>query len=317
MVAGPFDCQPDDYRAHRLHSEARTYGETNCYTDIIIEMLHARGAEPLACLGATARLDFEGDQWTFFKPSPEDLELLYGVDIHEMQPAASLPSQIATLLDSGRTMTVELDAYFLPDTAATSYRREHVKTSVIAASIDEQHQRFVYFHNAGLYELHGDDYREVFRRNEQGSPVLPPYAEIVRFDAGERLVGDALRSAARARLRRHLAMRPDSDPFKRFAAHLSDELPRLLSGNENDYHRFAFATVRMAGAGFELLAEHVDWMFDTDAAQPLSLLRQIVDGCKLVGFKLARRRPFEFRPLLSEMSDQWRDAMAALDDVVA
>ena len=49
-----------------------------------------------------------------------------------MQPYRALPDQIAEQLAAGRTMTVELDAWFLPDTAATSYRREHVKTSVVA-----------------------------------------------------------------------------------------------------------------------------------------------------------------------------------------
>ena len=42
-------------------------------------------------MGFTLRMDFEGDQWTFFKPPPEDLELLFGIDIHEMQPYRPLP----------------------------------------------------------------------------------------------------------------------------------------------------------------------------------------------------------------------------------
>ena len=70
------------------------------------------------------RIDFEGDQWTFFKPPPEDLERLFGVDIHEMQPYRPLPVQIAEQIEAGRTMIVELDRWFLPDTASTSYRRE-------------------------------------------------------------------------------------------------------------------------------------------------------------------------------------------------
>ena len=58
-----------------------------------IELLHARGDEPLAALGFTLRMDFEGDQWTFFKPPPEDLEQLFGIDVHEMQPYRPLPSR--------------------------------------------------------------------------------------------------------------------------------------------------------------------------------------------------------------------------------
>src|ERR1700710_1323118 len=111
---------PDAYRAHPLHGSERTYAETNCYTDVLIELLHARGDEPLAAMGFTVRMDFEGDQWTFFKPPPEDLELLFGVDIHEMQPYRDLPEQVEEQLLRGRTLVVELDAWYLPDTASTS-----------------------------------------------------------------------------------------------------------------------------------------------------------------------------------------------------
>ena len=93
---------PDGYDRHLLHSTARSYPETNCYSDVIIELLHACGYEPLAALGHLVRMDFEGDQWTFFKPPPEDLERLFGIDIHEMQPYRPLPAQIADQLSQGR-----------------------------------------------------------------------------------------------------------------------------------------------------------------------------------------------------------------------
>ena len=51
---------------------------------------------------------------------PEDLERLYGIDIHEMQPYRSLPEQIAEQIAAGRTIIVELDSWYLPDTAATA-----------------------------------------------------------------------------------------------------------------------------------------------------------------------------------------------------
>jgi Domain of unknown function (DUF1839) len=79
-----FGLQPDTYARHALHGSERVYPETNCYTDIVIELLHARGDEPLAAMGFIVRMDFEGDQWTFFKPPVEDLEALFGIDIHEM-----------------------------------------------------------------------------------------------------------------------------------------------------------------------------------------------------------------------------------------
>ena len=122
-IVALFALDPAAYDPHAVHQGDRSYTETNCYADVIIELLHARGDEPLAALGATVRLDFEGDQWTFFKPQPEDLERLFGVDIHEMQPYRPLPDQIAEQLAEGRTLIVELDSFYLPDTAATSYRR--------------------------------------------------------------------------------------------------------------------------------------------------------------------------------------------------
>ena len=94
-----FGLDPTTYVPHEVHTGERAYTQTNCYTDILIELMHARGDEPLAALGFTLRMDFEGDQWTFFKPPPEDLEELFGIDIHEMQPYRPLPDQIAEQIE--------------------------------------------------------------------------------------------------------------------------------------------------------------------------------------------------------------------------
>ena len=311
------DLDPAAYKAHEVHVGDRTYRETNCYTDILVELLHARGDEPLAAMGFLVRMDFEGDQWTFFKPQPSDLEALFGIDIHEMQPYRDLPTQLADQLREGRTMIVELDAWYLPDTAATSYRREHVKTSVAVVAIDPVALRLRYFHNAGLYELEGEDYNGVFRRGcDVSNDVLPPYSEIVRFDAGPRLRGDALRDAARGLLVFHLARRPKSNPFARFGVQLERELPRLLEGEEADYHAYAFATVRMVGSAFEILASHADWLLGDDASAAVEALHRIVNGSKTLSFKLARRRAFDPAPQLAELAAAWEDAMAALDAAV-
>ena len=316
-----YGLQPATYTPHAVHSGERTYGETNCYADILVELLHARGDEPLAALGFLVRMDFEGDQWTFFKPPQHDLEALYGVDIHEMQPYRPLPAQIAEQIAAGRTLIVELDAWFLPDTAATSYRREHVKTSVAVESIDPAGGRMTYFHNAGLHELAGEDFRGIFRLDAGGWPssgeVLPPYTEIVRFDAGPRLEGDALRRASAEQLRHHLARRPATDPFARFGERLAADLPALLEGEAEDYHAYAFATVRMAGSGFELLASHLDWLLGADAATATAALQRIVEGSKLMSFKLARRRAFDPAPQVAELSAAWAEAMSALDAALA
>ncbi len=305
-------CDPRDYVPHALHSTARSYLETNCYTDIIIELLHARGYEPLAAFGHLVRMDFEGDQWTFFKPPPEDLEALYGLDIHEMQPYRPLPAQIAEQLQRGRTLIVELDSWFLPDTASTAYRSAHVKSSVAADAIDLEAEVLHYFHSAGLYELSGEDYRGVFRIGEPPDAALPPYTELARFDAGEPLSGDALTAAARALLRRHLARRPATNPFERFGAQLADELPALLAGDLQGYHDYAFATVRMAGSAFEIASDHAGWLLGDEAPEVQAAMGEIVDGCKALSFRLARRRAFDPQPSIETMAQAWERTMALL-----
>jgi hypothetical protein len=299
---------PQAYSPHALHRPGRTYGETNCYTDILIELLHARGAEPLAAMGCTVRMDFEGDQWTFFKPFPEDLELLFGIDVHEMQPYRPLPEQATQQLGRDRTLIVELDSWYLPDTTATAYRSEHVKSSVALEGIDPAGERLRYFHGTGLYELAGEDYRGVFRLGGDFSEdVLPPYTELVRFDAGPCLRGAELHDAARMLLRGHLARRPASNPFARFAIQLERDLPRLLDGDASDYHAYAFATVRMVGSAFDVAAAQAEWLLG-DAAGP--------EGCKVLSFRLARRRAFEPESALSALAMAWDEAMELLDAAV-
>jgi hypothetical protein len=316
-MASLFGLDPATYAPHDLHvAEDRVYLETNCYTDVIIELLHARGDEPLAAMGSTVRMDLEGDQWTFFKPDPGDLERLFGIDIHEMQPWRPIPIQIAELLEAGRTMTVELDAWLLPDTAATSYRTEHVKTTVIPEAIDVDGQRLRYFHNGSLYELGDEDFRGIFRIEGADPAMLPPYTELVRFDAGSRLTGAELRGASLDALRHHLAHAPTTDPFVRFGGRLAADLPSLLEGDAATYHAYAFATVRMAGAGFELLGAHVDWLLGATGRPASDALDRIVDGAKVLGFRIARQRAFDPDPIVADMSAAWRDAMTALHRAV-
>lgn len=309
-----FGHDPATYRPHGIHSGSRNYIETNCFTDIVAELLHARGDEPLAAFGSFVRGDFENDQWTFFKPLAVDLELLFGMDIHEVQPYRPIPQQIAEVIAVGRTMTIELDAWYLPDTAATSYGTAHVKTGVIAEAIDVAGERFRYFHNASLYELSGHDFRGAFRVGGVWSDdVLPPYTELIRFDVGPTLRGDALRAAARTILAGHLERVVPGNPFDRFKERLGLDLPGLLAGDAALYHAFTFATFRMAGAGFELLASEAEWLLGDAGSGAIAAMSRIVDGCKVLGFKLARRRAFDPTEAMDALSAAWAEAMESLD----
>ena len=146
--------------------------------------------------------------------------------------------------------------------------------------------------------------------------ALPPYTELVRFDAGQRLTGADLRGASMDALRHHLGRSAASDPFDRFGAALAAELPALLAGDAATYHAYAFATVRMIGAGFELLGSHVDWLLGEAGRPTTDALARIVDGTKVLGFKLARQRPFDPEPAIREMAEAWDEAMTGLQRAV-
>lgn len=307
-----FGLDPATYRPHELHSPEVLFPESNCFADVLVELVHARGGEPRAMLGSTLRLDFEGDQWMFFKPTSGDLELLYGIDIHEMQPWRPLVTQIPEQLALGRSMIVELDAWHLPDVATTSYHREHVKTACAMETIDAERELLRYFHNGGYYELSGEDFRGVFRLDGADPEILPPYVEIVRFDAGPALEGAELHAVSRALLRTHLDRAPRTNPFPRFGDQLGREVPRLAEGDEADYHAYAFATVRLAGSGYQYAAAYVDWAFGDQGAGAVEALGRIVENCKMLVFKLARRRPFDHEPIVDELAAAWDEAYARL-----
>lgn len=302
---------PSVYTPSALHHPTRTFRETNCYVDLWIELLHALGIDPASAMAFACTVDFEGDQWTFFKPRPEDLLRLYGIDVHEMQLYRPLADHALEQLRAGRTITVEADSFYLPDTAATSYRSAHVKSSIVIEAIDPAAHRLRYFHGAGYHELSGDDYAGVLRTNQ-----LPPYVEVIRFDAGPRLRASGLRAAAQESLRRELTYRPVRNPWLAFGERLSRDLPALLAGNEADYHAYAFATVRQCGAAFEAAQSFVDWLYDppcpasTAASQALS---REVAGAKALLFKLARRRSFDPAPAIHQLARDWELGMESLD----
>jgi hypothetical protein len=307
----------ESYQPHLLHSSDRTYSETNCYADVVTELLHAAGYEPLAMFAHVVRMDFEGDQWSFFKPPAEDLERLFGVDIHEMNPYRPLPEQISEQIALGRAMIVELDSWYLPDRAATSYRSAHVKTSCAFDLIDRDAERLHYFHGPGLFALEGEDYRGVFRIGDFSADVLPPYVELVRFDAGPKLEGAALKQAARDSLVLNLTHRPAENPVRRFGSALERSLPALLAGDLEAYHAYAFATVRILGSGFEALGSFSRWLFGPEADAVVTAIDGVVASSKALSFRLARRREFDPEALLTSLAEDYRAALNGLDDLAS
>jgi Domain of unknown function (DUF1839) len=314
---------PASYARHPLHAGGRAWSESNCYVDLWIELLHASGVEPLAALPFTFAVDLEGDQWTFFKFPTADLSALFGVDIIELQIWRPIPTHLEEQLALGRPVLVEVDAFYLPDTAGTSYQTEHVKTTIGVQSLDIAAKRAGYFHNAGYSELRGADFTGVFRVEGH----LPPYVEVAKLAVRPALTGRALVNASIALLDAHLARAPIDNPFRRYATRLADDLESLASSAGSsgiqacpEFHRYAFATLRQCGAAFELGGSYLRWL----AANGERGLDRVAASCDAIAttamtlqFKIARsvnaNRPFDPAPMLATMAGAWDETMTTLN----
>ena len=302
---------PATYVAHPLHRDDRAWPETNCYVDLWIELMHALGVEPVAAMAFTVALDWEGDQWTFFKFPLEDLYELYGVDTLELQLWTPLPEAIATQLARRRHVIVEMDAFYLPDTHGVSYGLDHVKTSVAVWSIDLAAKRLGYFHNRGAYLLEGADYAAAFQ-----PALMPPYTEVVKLTHLRKPPVDELRRLARGQLRRHLGRRPAQNPLRAFAADFARDLSWLREQPLAAFHKYSFATVRQLGANFECAATFLRWLGGEHEAGAAAAFDQIATTAKAMQFRLARvanaKKPYDATESLESLAAAWELGMSQL-----
>jgi len=316
-----WDLAPATYARHPLHCGDRGWCEANCSVDLWIELLHTAGHQPIAALPFVFTVEVEGDQWTFFKFPFGDLEALFGVDVFELNVWRSLKDHVAEQVARGRPAIVEVDAFYLPDTLGTSYQTEHVKTSIGIQALDDNERWLGYFHNAGYFELAGEDFAGIFRLEQPlADPrFLPPYVEVVKLDKPPTQTDGTLIDASIALLRKHLARRPVENPFHRYAAGLSKDLEWLDGKPLASFHNYAFATLRQCGAAFELGAAYLRWL-EADGQRGLG---RAVEGCseiaataKALQFKAARavntRRRLDAEPMLQAMATAWDDTMTSL-----
>jgi hypothetical protein len=309
------ELDPATYRRHPLHGEDRAWVEKNCYIDIWIEVVHALGLEPTAMVGVVAALDFEGDQWTFFKPSHDELRALYGIDVQELNVWRPILDHALTNLADGKMISTEADAWWLPDTSGTDYRTQHTKTTIVIQSIDLDARRMGYFHNAAYHALEGEDFEKTFRLNAAPDPAfMPLFAETLKIDRVVRRPEDELRRMSREMLARHVARRPAENPVTRFAARFAKDLPWIQEKGLAFYHAWAFATVRQLGAAFELLAAQARWLGGLDDAA--AAFDAISSGAKTFILKAARavnaKRALDAAPMFDEMAAAWQRGMDAL-----
>ncbi|MEY2952109.1 MAG: hypothetical protein RLZZ401_196, partial [Pseudomonadota bacterium] len=176
---------PGSYRRSPLHASAAIWPEKNCYIDFWIELLHARGDAPEAMLPFVVGIDFDGDQWTFFKPSHDELWALYRIKVQEMTAWRPWVEHAAEHLSAGRLLSVEVDSFWLPDTAGTDYREKHGKTTIVFNDLEITAKRLGYFHNAGYYGLQGEDFDALFypAAPQAGEVRLPLFAELMSWES--------------------------------------------------------------------------------------------------------------------------------------
>jgi len=306
------------HQSHLLHGSGRIWDETNCYLDVVIELLHAFGHEPLAALGVAASTQWEGDQWTFCKFNDEDLRFLFGVDIQELNPWKNLELHVLEQLKRGNPVLIEADAFLLPDTRGSSYRSRHEKTTIGVLEMATQARRMRYLHGRSCFELEAEDYDGLWLPgSERAESWLPPFVERVAWSKPSRT--EPLVIASATLLRRELKRAPATNPIAAFSTSMEAGLQVMQDDHDMDhFHRYAFATLRQLGACFELLASHVTWLQDhgawksTDANQHFGLIAQLARSLQFqLARSIARNKVLDLSSL-AQMGKAWQCGIDAL-----
>jgi hypothetical protein len=310
-----------DYRQHALHGADQDWAETNCYIDVWLEVLHAQGLNPVACLSMVFANDFDGDQWTFYKPPHEDLYALYGVDVQELNVWRGLLANACEQLKRHRLVLTETDSYYLPDTSGTDYRNNHVKTTIAIQEIDLEHQRLGYFHNSSYHELSDTDFIETFRVGKPHDPAfMPLFAEFVRLDRVVKRTDAELAALSLNLLRKHVARRPQHNPVQAFLPVFIADVEQLKEQGMAAYHAYAFANLRQLGAGFSLGSVYLRWLTthgEIDFSAAAEEFAAISETCKTLLMKTARavmgKRAVDLAPLLEQIAQHWDHGMQTLE----
>lgn len=308
------ELDPISYRPHPIHNHDRIWTETNCYVDLWIEVLHSLGADPTPALAFVLSAGCDGRQWDFVKIAPEDLRILYGLSVAEMNVWRPVLAHVVEGIEDGNHLTVEVDGFWLPDTAGTSYRNQHTKTTIVPNLVNRDDKVMGYFHNRGYFELTGADFDGVFNlAPEPFAEVLLPYVEQIRIDPEvlEAGVGDRDLDLARA----HLARRAPGNPVDALARRVIADIPVVQTAGPDAFHLWSFGLLRQFGATAELAANYVQYLGGRGVAgieAAAAPFLAAASGAKAVQFRMARaargRDVVIDEPLL-EMSKNWAEAM--------
>lgn len=321
MRADVLGLDPAGYRPHALHGADRVWSETNCAADLWVETLHALGYDPVAGLGFTLSSDFDGDQWRMFTYPAATLSSLYGVETDELNVWRPLREHVAEQLSFGNLVAFDADAWWLPDTAGLTYRAGHQKTTVLAASIDTDRRRLGYLHNAGYYELDGEDF-DALLPEHPAADQMPPYTLQVRL-AGRRVPGPADRVVAVELAAAHLRRRPRANPVEQMAVRVRHDLDRLRTEGLDTFHRWAFGTLRQCGANAELVASFATWLEAagvpgaSDGAAPMEAVAVGTKAAEMAMARAVRGRAVDVDALFAPLAAGWASGIDGLASAVA
>lgn len=313
-LRGPLGIDVASFIPHLLHTGQRVWAQTNCYVDMWVELLHAAGLDPLPVMAVALSADFDGSQWTFLKPTLEDLRRLLGVEVAEINVWRPVVDHIVEELERGRLLTVEVDSFFLPDTRGTDYREAHTKTTVVVNELDLGALRMAYFHNDGYHVLTGEDLVGVLHLDGRPPLVLNPYVEAVRLDNAHPADPDVELAVVLDHLRRA----PVDNPVARLGERVIADLDWLCGAGLDTFHRWSFGVLRQCGFTAEIAADvclRSAQLGLAGAAQAAEELLAVAEGAKAVQFRvarIARGRPGDPGEELRTMARHWAAATELL-----
>ncbi|WP_277187913.1 DUF1839 family protein [Caballeronia sp. BR00000012568055] len=317
VALDPLRMRARRHHAHALHRGERIWHEGAGATDLWIELLHGYGLEPHAALAFTVAQDFEDDQFTLGRVPQEDIEKLYGLQVQELSVFDSLEERALVQIRRANTVLVEVDAFFLPDTRAVSYHREHAKTMIGIDVIDPNARRLGYFHHTGYHLLDGDDYDGVLK-----PMALFPHVEFVKR-ARDPLTGTALAEASADLLCAHLLRRPLHNPITRWRAVFPEHIDTMLERGDAYTRLYASNVMRHLGANFELLAHYLQWMREQGFDIPVQThtsSRKLASESMVMQCRLARALSRGKRELcegsFDVMEDAWDRVIPPLANIV-
>jgi len=311
---------PATYIKHDIHQRERNWAETNCYVDVLVELIHSLGYEPKAACAFSLTIDYEVDQWGFFKFQHKDMYALFGLEIQEFNPWRDLPLLLENQLEAGRPVLIEMDSYFLPDTQGTAYKIAHVKSTVAVNKIDRENHIMGYFHNQGYYELSGDDYRAVFQLDGLvHERMLPTYIEYVKRRHLHTIpTGAELLQASIESLKEQLQLIPKKNPFIAFKENFAKDFAWLQTQDIEVFHLYSFSNLRQYGACFELVQTYLLWLQEQGEGglqEAIDAFSRINNNAKTFQFQLARamsRKRDLDSSAIDEMGRDWQLGMDVL-----